>query len=165
MGCIWIPCSLRFGAGTLNYGLGGENGVTVNVPMSQLFAYKGYERWEFSDESGGCDFDFVPFPNPQGGILGKSFLRSAYVIYGMDNNLSAVGQAVLNKLDTSNIIAMPASETTIPGVARTGTASVVNNFYVEASGSEYVSSVHFIAQTVRVVIQAGRRLYGRSSTY
>ena len=151
----WVPCSLKSRNGTLNYGLGGNNGVTISVQISQMFTYKGCAKWDFSDESGGCWFDFAPFPGPKAGILGNSFLRSAYVVYDVDNNTAAVGQAALNSLHTSNIVILPASDTTIPGVARTGTATVVNSFYTYSLGFAYTPDATLMAQTVYGVIQAG----------
>ena len=149
---FWVPCSFREGKGTLNIGLGGENGITVHVPMSEMFGYQGYDSSSFDDESGGCSFNFNPIPSTSGGMLGDSFLRSAYVAFDMDNQIAAVAKAAFNKLDSSSIAVMAASATAIPGATRTGTATAV----YEYSDLKYTTPSALLAQTQDGVIQVAK---------
>jgi hypothetical protein len=61
--------------------------------------------------------------NDQSGsiILGDSFLRSAYVVYDLENYEIAIGQAVFNAT-SSNIIAIP-SGSGLPSVSSVATAA------------------------------------------
>jgi len=62
----------------------------------------------------------VTSENGNGVILGDSFLRSAYVVYDLENNEIAIAQAVLDAISTSNILTIP-SGTGLPGVSSTAT--------------------------------------------
>ncbi|KAF8859938.1 acid protease, partial [Acephala macrosclerotiorum] len=129
-GGIYVPCSMRDDNPkmTFNFGFGGSKGIVIQVPASELiFDLNG----AFS--TGGYAPQ-VPFDNPcalalmgdggQGGpyILGDTFLRSAYVVYDLKNNLIALAQTNFNST-TSSIVEFQASATSIPNVS--GVASNV----------------------------------------
>lgn len=115
-----VPCRFAGINGTINYSFGGEGGVTVSVPVSQIIGSVQYTPDGFADESGGCDFGIGP---PLGGfsIMGDTFLRSAYAVFDIDNNMAALAQAVMNQTDTSSIVVIPTG-TAIPGASVTATA-------------------------------------------
>lgn len=129
-GAIYVPCSMRDDNPkmTFNFGFGGANGISIQVPASELiFDLNG----AFS--TGGYAPQ-VSFDNPcalavmgdggEGGpyILGDTFLRSAYVVYDLKNNLIALAQTNFNST-TSSIVEFQASATSIPNVS--GVASNV----------------------------------------
>jgi hypothetical protein len=116
-----VPCRFANINGTINYSFGGPEGINISVPVSQVIGNQDFSPKEYADESGGCDFGFGP---PIGGfsILGDTFLRSAYAVYDIDNNVAALAQAKENQTDTSSIAAIP-SGTTIPGASVTATVT------------------------------------------
>ncbi|KIW14709.1 hypothetical protein PV08_07493 [Exophiala spinifera] len=116
-----VPCSYATADGSINYYFGGEGGINISVPISQLVGGLDIPPQDFGDKSGGCDFGFGP-PIDGVSILGDTFLRSAYAVFDLDNNLAALAQAVENKTDVSSIAAIP-SGTSIPGASVTATAT------------------------------------------
>jgi len=116
-----VPCSYATADGSINYSFGGEGGINISVPISQLVGGLDIPSQDFGDKSGGCDFGFGP-PIDGVSILGDTFLRSAYAVFDLDNNLAALAQAVENKTDVSSIAAIP-SGTSIPGASVTATAT------------------------------------------
>lgn len=128
-GLVFVDCNILTDAPktTFNFGFGGSNGVSVQVPVDEmvfslegLFSLNGYAAPQ------------LPFSNPcalgingqdqEPYILGDTFLRSAYVVYDLKNNLIAIAQTNFNST-TSSIIDFQASATTIPNVS--GVASNV----------------------------------------
>ena len=140
----FVPCSFRNGKGTLNYELGGPDGqgITVQVPMSEVFAGQAYNNTGFDDEAGGCYLNFNPAGGTSG-MLGDTFLRSAYVVYDRDNYIAAVAQGVPNQAGTSSIVTIGAADTTIPGATRTATATA----YYDFSSVEYTAPTQLQAKT------------------
>lgn len=120
-----VPCSFASSNGTVNYSFGGDGGVTIKVPISQLIGNQVFPGENFGDKSGGCDLGFGP---PIGGssILGDTFLRSAYAVFDIDNGVAALAQAAENKTDTSSIAVIP-SGTAIPGASVTASAVGTQN--------------------------------------
>lgn len=120
-GSYVVPCRFSGINGSISYTFGGENGVTVQVPVSQVIGSQVFSPDSFADESGGCDFGFSP-PLDGFSILGDTFLRSAYAVFDIDNGVAALAQAVENQTDSSSILAIP-SGTSIPRVSITATAT------------------------------------------
>jgi len=116
-----VPCRYSGVNGTINYKFGGENGVSISVPISQVIGSQELSSDQFNDASGGCDFGFGPIIDGVS-ILGDTFLRSAYAVYDLDNNMAALAQAAENKTGTSSIAVIPTG-TTLPGVSITATAN------------------------------------------
>lgn len=116
-----VPCSYATANGSINYSFGGEGGINISVPISQLVGELDIPPKNFGDQSGGCDFGFGP-PIDGVSILGDTFLRSVYAVFDLDNNLAALAQAAENRTDTSSIAAI-SSGTSIPGASMTATAT------------------------------------------
>ncbi|KAK5452858.1 hypothetical protein LTS15_007006 [Exophiala xenobiotica] len=116
-----VPCRYAGVNGSINYSFGGEGGVTISVPISQVVGNLDIPGDQFSDADGACEFGLGP-PIQGFSILGDTFLRSAYAVFDIGNNLAALAQAAENMTDTSSIAAMP-SGTSIPGASITATAA------------------------------------------
>ncbi|KAE8448981.1 hypothetical protein EG329_008569 [Mollisiaceae sp. DMI_Dod_QoI] len=129
-GEIFVDCSIRDNSPkmTFNFGFGGANGITIKVPVNELvFDLTG----AFS--TGGINPD-VSFSNPcafgilPGGqgpyILGDTFLRSAYVVYDLKNNVIALAQTNFNST-TSSIVEFQASATSVPNVSGVASSAQV----------------------------------------
>jgi len=129
-GNVYVDCALRGNSSmTFNFGFGGANGVDIKVPVNELVldlddasSLGGYQapRLPFSDV---CSFGIMP--GGQGPyILGDTFLRSAYVVYDLKNNLIALAQTNFNST-TSNIVDFQASATSIPNVSGVASSATV----------------------------------------
>jgi hypothetical protein len=114
------------------YQFGGSNGPTVSVPLGEL-VQNDVQQYIGGEDGIQLPPD-LPFPSSsvcsfgimagsQGlYLLGDSFLRSAYVVYDLDNHQIAIGQANLNST-SSNVMEIQSGSSGIPQV--TGVASQV----------------------------------------
>ncbi|RAO69067.1 uncharacterized protein BHQ10_005079 [Talaromyces amestolkiae] len=105
-----VQCSLLDNSGTLDFTFGGSDGPVVKVPFSE-FALPATTstgaQATFNDGSLAC------FLGLQGTgsdpttqlpvILGDTFLRSAYVVYDLDNKQISLAQTIFNATD-SNVV-------------------------------------------------------------
>jgi len=122
-----VPCSYANANASIVYQFGGAKGPSISVPFSELIQAAG---GDFPDGAPDCQFLMGGNAEVDGDalevILGDSFLRSAYVVYDIENNEIAIAQAVLNATSTSNIVAIP-SGTGLPGVSSTATLMLPTN--------------------------------------
>jgi hypothetical protein len=138
MGNVYVDCNILTQSPkmTFNYEFGGPTGVNISVPISELvFPLTG----AFSTD--GSATPDVPFASPcalgitgsggEGNTLGDTFLRSAYVVYDLSNNLIAIAQTNFNST-TSSIVEFQASATGIPNVS--GVAMSVTGVTETATG-------------------------------
>jgi len=120
-GAYAVPCDYANSNATISYTFGGQGGPTIKVPVSQIVGNQYFTSSGFDEKSGGCDFGFGP-PIDGVSVMGDTFLRSAYAVFDLDNNLAALAQAAENQTDTSSVEAIP-SGTGFPGVSYTATAT------------------------------------------
>jgi hypothetical protein len=118
-----LPCDYRNSNASLTYTFGGDGGPSINVPLSALIVDAGNAT--LSDGRAECQILLTP-ENGNGVILGDSFLRSAYLVYDLENNEIAIAQAVLDATSTSNVLTIP-SGTGLPGVSSTATLILSDN--------------------------------------
>ncbi|KAI1245804.1 hypothetical protein MGN70_012698 [Eutypa lata] len=127
-GLVYIDCEyLRNSSGlTFDFQFGGSSGPLVRVPVDELVLDNVKEYidqglplpdLDFADDV--CSFGIQP--NTGVYLLGDTFLRSAYAVYDLDNNVVALAQANLNSTDT-NVVEISSSG--IPDVS--GVASQVS---------------------------------------
>jgi aspartyl protease len=92
--------------GTINFGFGGSGGPVISVPLSQLalplLDSKG-NHMHFSSGTSACQFGLAPLTEDIPILLGDTFLRSAYVVYDLDNKQIAIAPAIVNTTE-SNIV-------------------------------------------------------------
>lgn len=118
-----VPCNLKNTNASLIFGFGGQGGPSISVPLSQMINNAGITPGAVFDNGEAiCSIFADSVANDPSGsiILGDSFLRSAYVVYDLENNEIAIGQTVFNAT-SSNIKAIP-SGTGLPGVSSVATA-------------------------------------------
>ena len=126
-GDLLIPCSYGAQNWTIDYTFGGQDGPTVHVPFSQLIGPQVYSAEHFTDPSGACDFFGFNTVIDDTSILGDSFLRSAYVVFDLDDDVVAIAQARPDDQTTTvsgggGVVVIP-SGTGLPGVTSTAAAS------------------------------------------
>ncbi|KAH8162206.1 hypothetical protein CIB48_g6028 [Xylaria polymorpha] len=116
-GAPLIPCALANNNGYFTFGFGGTGGPTINVGMDELVVpiftgdpvpfpsgpYEGQAACQFGIQNiTGTSF-----------LLGDTFLRSAYVVYDLENNEIAIAPTDFNAT-SSNIMAFPSRGAAIP---------------------------------------------------
>lgn len=101
--------------GTLNYGFGGPGGPVIKVPVSQLvlpLVLQNGQQPEYDDGTPACQLG-LQAAGDLPVLFGDTFLRSAYVVYDLDNNRIALAQTDFNATD-SNVVAFEKGGTAIP---------------------------------------------------
>ncbi|ETN43138.1 uncharacterized protein HMPREF1541_02296 [Cyphellophora europaea CBS 101466] len=123
-GSATIPCSRNRANASLTYHFGGgDDGPSINVPLSALIAPLS-EPAQFSDGQDICQFK-VDVPNGDTLVLGDSFMRSGYFVFDLDNNQVALAQAATSSVaGSSGSISAIMSGTDIPGCSSTNTFSI-----------------------------------------
>lgn len=127
-GFPFVDCSLRDdNAGlTFDFGLGTSDRIVIKVPAAELIydsdVYTGGSTPDVSLQN-PCALGFQA-QNGAPYVLGDNFLRSAYVVYDLKNNLIALGQTNFDST-TSSILDFSADATTIPVRSGVATSAVV----------------------------------------
>lgn len=121
---ILVPCNLAKSNATLSFGFGGEGGPVINVPISEIINNEGIKAGSTYENGDAICSLYIDSQtdDPSGSvILGDSFLRSAYVVYDLENNEIAIAQTNYNST-SSNIQPIP-SGSGLPGVSSSATAA------------------------------------------
>jgi len=143
-GQVFVDCALKSKAGvTINYGFGGANGVTIAVPITEVILdYGPIPEQElppgltFTDV---CILGIVSSGDEGPWLLGDTFLRSAYVVYDLQNNQIAIGQTNFNSTET-NIVEFTATQTAIPDVSGVASAASLTESATGIPGKGGVTS-------------------------
>lgn len=102
-----VDCSLAESKETLDFDFGS---IAIMVPMNELVL-------PTEDTSHGCRFGIKPSRfDYEVYMLGDTFLRSAYVVYDLDNNQVSVAQTNFDAT-TSNIIEIGKGSDPVPGAS------------------------------------------------
>ncbi|KAJ9151831.1 Acid protease [Pleurostoma richardsiae] len=165
IGLAVIPCSMQDSDGYFSFGFAGPNGPRINVTMDELVldlttgqaptfssgAYKGQDACEFGIQNFSSD----PF------LLGDTFLRSAYVVYDLENNEIGMAPTDFNATD-SNIVAFESKGATIPSATVaanqnevTQTPSFTQPAYAAASGfgtKDSAAALSFVMGSAQLVV-------------
>jgi Eukaryotic aspartyl protease len=141
-GNIYVNCNLRNTITTINFGFGGSGGTTIQVPSSELiFDLTGI----FQVPTGSlptlpftsvCALGIQSQQSPPY-ILGDTFLRSAYIVYDLKNNLIGIAQTNFNA-GKSNIVEFQAGSTTIPTASGAATSAVVGVTHTKNAASSTI---------------------------
>jgi hypothetical protein len=112
---VVVPCALANVQGTLDFGFGGAGGPVIKVPVNELVLPLTDQRGNpitFTNGQQACSLGIDSAGN--GPVLfGDTFLRSAYVVYDLNNNRIGIAQTNFNAT-TSNIVAFPSLGAAIP---------------------------------------------------
>jgi Eukaryotic aspartyl protease len=124
-----VRCSLARASATILFGFGGPGGPTINVPLAQfvtpLITSDGSVP-TFNDGAEACSFGIYGAGNDPI-LFGDTFLRSAYVVYDLENNQVAIAQARFDQPD-SKIVEIPAGGS-IPGIASVASGAQVTQTF------------------------------------
>ncbi|KAE8160386.1 aspartic peptidase domain-containing protein [Aspergillus tamarii] len=88
----------------VDYGFGGPGGPVIRVPFSELAVPwlddNGYYQ-KLSNGQDACVFGVVPITDDSPILFGDTFLRSAYVVYDLDQQQIAIAPTRYNSEDTN----------------------------------------------------------------
>jgi hypothetical protein len=115
LGAVVVPCALASKNGSINYGFGGVGGPVIKVDVSQLVLplttsdgrTPTYNNGEAACQLGIQAAGDVPT------LFGDTFLRSAYVVYDLENNRIALAQTDFNATG-SNVVSFASAGAAIP---------------------------------------------------
>ena len=128
------PCSLNQSNAQITFGLGGPNGPLITVKLSEFLSdpYLNSDGSIFQINGADvCYFGIYAGGDNSSTILGDTFLRSAYVVYDLENYL--IGMANTNFVPGApDIVEYSAGALGIPGVSSTATVAVPTSFYAAA---------------------------------
>jgi Eukaryotic aspartyl protease len=120
-----VNCDLLNDAGTFSFAFGGKGGPTVNVSLSEFgfpLTNTDGSAATFTDGTPACQFG-IEAAGQAPILFGDAFLRSAYVVYDLEENSIGLAQTKFNVTD-SNVKAFPSSGG-IPGASTTVSAVTV----------------------------------------
>jgi hypothetical protein len=115
LGAVVVPCALAQNTGTLKYQFGGAEGPIIEVAMSQLvlpLVLADGEVPTYNNGEAACQLG-IEAAGDLPVLFGDTFLRSAYVVYDLDNNRIALAQTDFNAT-RSNVVAFPSRGAAIP---------------------------------------------------
>lgn len=120
-----IACNLAKASASYVFAFGGDSGPKINVSLSQLVT--PLEGLTFKDGSPACQFGIIESPDGRV-VLGDTFLRSAYVVYDLDNKIIAMAQTNTNggapNIQEISGSALPGVSTVLPSMALPATLAV-----------------------------------------
>jgi hypothetical protein len=149
---VVVPCDLQNSPATFNFGFGNSNGPVIVAAISQFvlpfpdnfptptFRATGKKACRWGIQASGSR------PN----LFGDTFLRSAYVVYNLDNDEVGIANAILNS--TKSNIQEISNSKQIPGVSSTAAGAVARQ---TASGLYGPNSYTFSAGTGQIGTASG----------
>ncbi|CAG8954012.1 hypothetical protein HYFRA_00009111 [Hymenoscyphus fraxineus] len=111
-GAAYVPCSLADNTSTIDFTF---SGPTIKVPMNELvifIASTSGRPLTFSDGSRACIFGIAPAGSASA-VMGDTFIRSAYLVYDLDNNQISIAQTKFNAT-THNIVEITSGKNSVP---------------------------------------------------
>ena len=125
LGATWIPelntavvpCDLSTADTVFSFYFGGPGGPKINVPVSDLIQPSMPLTVDvvYADKTSACVLQIKPSFS-YFTLLGDTFLRSAYVVYDLENKQIAMAQADLTSTAEANIQEIKPGMWGIPGV-------------------------------------------------
>ncbi|MCJ1383447.1 hypothetical protein MMC17_006561 [Xylographa soralifera] len=116
-----LPCYYGDQQADFTFGFNDDPNATIDIPLSSLLNPVIVSGVQQTDENGDGICKLAVDAGASGSVLlGDSFLRSAYVVFDLENNVISLAQASLNST-TSNIVVIDAS----PGIGATPIATTV----------------------------------------
>ena len=129
LGGLVVPCSQACSSATFNFGFGGSGGPSIAVSFAELVDPLYLEDGSQPTLQNGetiCSFGMASGgPGPY--LFGDTFLRSAYVVYDLDNNQIGIAQTNYNATN-SNVVEISGSS--IPGASSTASGAAVTQTYL-----------------------------------
>lgn len=133
--------------GTMNFGFGP---ATIKVPYSEMLIHQTAPPYVYlSNGDLACQFGLTPAEDDRNFIMGDTFLRSAYVVYDLDQATVAIAQTIFNTTD-SNIVEI-------------GTAGVEGTTVTAAVANQYPAGIFSTAAPMTTTLTE-RPIYATTTT-
>lgn len=126
---VIVPCNIRNTLATLSFTFGGSGGPTIKVDVSEFvtsLVIPGAKVPTFRDYTPACRWGLQPAEPGDPILFGDTFLRSAYVVYNLQNKQIGIAQTTFNA-SKANIVEFSGDE--IPGASTTVTGLKVAQTY------------------------------------
>ncbi len=123
-----VPCNIQGVGAKLSFTFGGSGGPTIKVDISEFvtsLVLDDTPKPTFRDKTAACGWGLQPAGNAPI-LFGDTFLRSAYVVYNLQNEQIGIAQTTFNA--TKNKI-VEFSGNDIPGASTTVTGLQVTQTY------------------------------------
>ncbi|KAG0637706.1 aspartic peptidase domain-containing protein [Tuber brumale] len=123
-GVAVVPCGVRGYNGSVTYGF---SGATITVPLSELVVDardRSGKPARFSDGTPLCYWGILSSGDLGANVMGDTFLRSAYVVFDLDNEEISLANTLYNATD-SRIREIGTGKSAVPGAARAASAVTV----------------------------------------
>jgi hypothetical protein len=112
-GTGYVPCDVA--NQDTNMKLSFSSPSSITIPMNELVIDLGENPLEFSAGTSACPFGIPPAQGSTS-VLRDTFLRSASVVYDLDNNEISMAQTKYN-VSTSNIVEIGDGKNSVPSAA------------------------------------------------
>ncbi|RGP69930.1 aspartic-type endopeptidase opsb [Fusarium longipes] len=115
----YVPCDLANDGGNLTFKF--NDPAEITVPISELvldFTDITGRQMSFSSGQAACSFGIAPSTS-QISILGDTFLRSAYVVFDLDNNEISLAQSNFDATG-SHIVEIGTGKNSVPSATGAG---------------------------------------------
>ncbi|KAI5283684.1 hypothetical protein KEM54_001931 [Ascosphaera aggregata] len=133
LGIDVVPCSAQSSEDYMTYSF---SDAEIRVPLNELIidpSVLGSGKLTDNNGRNMCIFGIAPLErNDQQAILGDTFLRSAYIVYDLDNNEVSLANAIMNSTK-SNILEIGKGSKAVPSAA--AVTSPVTTGDISTSGS------------------------------
>lgn len=126
---IVVPCNIQNTLATLSFTFGGSGGPTIKVDISEFvtsLVIPGARTPTFQDLTPACRWGLQSADPGNPILFGDTFLRSAYVVYNLQNQQIGIAQTTFNATK-ANIIEFSGDD--IPGASTTVTGLKVTQTY------------------------------------
>ncbi len=126
-----VPCGLADDDLTFSFTFGGQGGAMVNISIAEFLTPITFQDGSTAQLDNGkeaCSFG-VQAANGNPVILGDTFLRSAYVVYDLENRVIGLAQTNFDaNRGAGNVQAFASGSGGIPGVSSTATVAATQTF-------------------------------------
>jgi hypothetical protein len=167
-----VPCALDGLTGTLDYQFSGPTGPLVSVPFTELVVpiidlATGYH---FTDSDGDplCRLGLsAPMSADMPLILGDTFLRSAYVVYDLDNLQIGIAQTIFNMTDSDIEVISASTGQNLPGKIASAATTIAQTKTEDVGGGAgtLLTSTPITALTTFGSALGASALTGYKTTY
>ncbi|KAH7144018.1 aspartic peptidase domain-containing protein [Dactylonectria macrodidyma] len=160
-GIAFVPCSLADETGNLTFKF--SDPAEIVVPISEMvidYVQITGQQLSFSDGTAACMFGIAPSSGTN--ILGDTFLRSAFVVFDLENNEISLAQSKYNATKT-DIVEIGSGESAVPSTtaaqnpvsAQSGVVTVTEAGSGAATVSPSSSSWAWVGVVTLVLVFAG----------
>jgi hypothetical protein len=166
----WIVrCDLAGMTGTLDYQFSGSNGPLVSVPFKELAIpivdLDSGRRLTDSYDNPLCRLGLAELTvENEPLILGDTFLRSAYVVYDLDNLQIGIAQTLFNVTDSNIEVISVSAGQNLPGNIASA-ATTIEQTNTQAIGGDTGNSVTSVPTAVIGSASGSGALTGFKTTY